>query len=87
MILLFLHLANDRAWSFALGLNRQRKSAFIKPSESKTEQPSLEKKNLLLTEPHNITPPDQPQPPSKLINYKKTYAEIEFNVHLMDIAT
>jgi len=86
LILLLSHLLDDRIWRKALEHYTSLRELCPIPETS-----SKEKSNnsaLPLNEPGSAPQQDDPnQDQTKQINYKKTYLEIDFNVHLMDMAT
>jgi hypothetical protein len=86
LCLILSHLLDDRIWRKALEhytslkeLCPIRKNSIMKKSNNSA---------LPLNEPGSAPKQDDPnQDQTKQINYKKTYFEIDFNVHLMDMYT
>ena len=101
MYIILFHMLNDRVWNHAYEhyARIKRLLQVAKNGGSPGEQPSKnsendKKSNIIRSSSSGFSSskslrangnPDQPQP--QIINYQKTYEEIEFNIHLMDIAT
>jgi hypothetical protein len=87
LCLLLAHLLDDRIWRKALEHYTSLQEFRPAPEASSKEKRNDSSMNALKK-------PDQPsiqdgpnQAQTKQINYKRTYFEIDFNVHLMDMAT
>ena len=83
LCLILAHLLDDRIWRKALehyiNLRPYMRPGFEPP---KLEDSTSEQQSRCIAS--SSKEPNQPQ--TKQINYKRTYFEIDFNVHLMDIA-
>jgi hypothetical protein len=87
LCLLLAHLLDDRIWRRALEHYTSLKEFCPAPELSSKEKRNDSSMNALKKpdQPSEQDGPNQPQ--TKQINYKRTYFEIDFNVHLMDMAT
>ncbi|HNF41996.1 MAG TPA: hypothetical protein PLS40_13550, partial [Bacteroidia bacterium] len=81
------HLLDDRIWRKALEHYTSLQEFVPAPDPSSKEKKNDSSMNALKKpdQPSEQDGPNQPQ--TKQINYKRTYFEIDFNVHLMDMAT
>jgi hypothetical protein len=90
LCLILAHLLDDRIWRKALehytNLRPYLKKGFVPPTETAIEQ-SLASEKLAneSKDEQNRTIEEKNKSQTKQINYKRTYFEIDFNVHLMDI--
>jgi hypothetical protein len=87
LCLLLAHLLDDRIWRKALEHYTSLQEFVPAPDPSSKEKKNDSSMNALKKpdQPSEQDGPNQPQ--TKQINYKRTYFEIDFNVHLMDMAT
>jgi hypothetical protein len=87
LCLLLAHLLDDRIWRKALEHYTSLKEFCPAPEPSSKEKRNDSSMNALKKpdQPSEQDGPNQPQ--TKQINYQRTYFEIDFNVHLMDMAT
>jgi hypothetical protein len=87
LCLLLAHLLDDRIWRKALEHYTSLKEFVPAPDASSKEKKNDSSMNALKKpdQPSEQDGPNQPQ--TNQINYKRTYFEIDFNVHLMDMAT
>jgi hypothetical protein len=87
LCLILAHLLDDRIWRKALEHYTSLQEFVPAPDPSSKEKKNDSSMNALKKpdQPSEQDGPNQPQ--TKQINYKRTYFEIDFNVHLMDMAT
>ncbi|HYG84357.1 MAG TPA: hypothetical protein VD907_05795, partial [Verrucomicrobiae bacterium] len=87
LCLILAHLLDDRIWRKALEHYTSLQEFSPLPDPSSKEKKNDSSMNALKKpdQPSEQDGPNQPQ--TKQINYKRTYFEIDFNVHLMDMAT
>jgi hypothetical protein len=87
LCLILAHLLDDRIWRKALEHYTSLQEFCSVPDSNAKEKKNDSSMNALKKpdQPSEQDGPNQPQ--TKQINYKRTYFEIDFNVHLMDMAT